>query len=90
MPDRTDFDELVAYLTRTTRMTPAEARRVVHEIINFMHETPDDFIRRRHRTLQSLGCSNTEIFSRLASELAQWRFRSSEYSERQIRRAIYG
>ena len=90
MPDQTDFDDLVAYLTRTTRLTPAETRRVVHEVLNFLDETPDDFIRRRHRALQSAGCSNTEIFTRLATELTQWRFRASEYTERQIRRAIYG
>jgi hypothetical protein len=90
MPDQTDFDEIVAYLTRTTRLTPAEARRAVHEVLNFLDETPEDFIRRRHRALQSSGCSNTEIFSRLATELAQWRFRAAEFSERQIRRVIYG
>jgi hypothetical protein len=90
MPDQTDFDEIVAYLSRTTRLTPAEARRAVHEVLNFLDETPEDFIRRRHRVLQSSGCSNTEIFSRLATELAQWRFRAAEFSERQIRRVIYG
>jgi hypothetical protein len=90
MPDQTDFDEIVAYLSRTTRLTPAEARRAVHEVLNFLDETPEDFIRRRHRALQSAGCSNTEIFSRLATELTQWRFRAAEFSERQIRRVIYG
>lgn len=90
MPDQTELDELIAYLSRTTRLTPSEARRVVHEVIDFLDETPDDFIRRRHRALQAAGCSNTEIFGRLATELAQWRFRASEYSERQIRRVIYG
>ncbi|HEY6645227.1 hypothetical protein [Povalibacter sp.] len=90
MPDQTDLDELIAYLSRTTRLTPAEATRVVHEVLNFLDETPEDFIRRRHRELQSSGCSNTEIFSRLATELTQWRFRASDFSERQIRRVIYG
>ena len=90
MPEQTDFDEIVAYLSRTTRLTPPEAARIVLEILNFMDETPDDFIRRRHRALQAAGCTNSEIFSRVAAELAQWRFRASGYSERQIRRAIYG
>lgn len=90
MPDQTDFNDLVVYLSRTTRLTPAEATRAVHEVLNFLDETPDDFIRRRHRALQAAGCSNTEIFIRLGQELAQWRFRASEYSERQIRRVIYG
>ena len=90
MPDQTELDELIAYLVRTTRLTPAEATRVVHEVLGFMDDTPEDFIRRRHRALQSAGCSNSEIFSRIATELAQRRFRASELSERQIRRIIYG
>lgn len=90
MPDQTELDELIAYLVRTTRLTPAEATRVVHEVLSFMSDTPEDFIRRRHRALQSAGCSNSEIFSRITAELAQRRFRASELSERQIRRIIYG
>jgi len=90
MSDQTELDELIAYLVRTTRLTPAEATRVVHEVLSFMDDTPEDFIRRRHRALQSAGCSNSEIFSRIAAELTQRRFRASELSERQIRRIIYG
>lgn len=90
MPDQADLDELIAYLARTTRLTPAQAARVVNEVISFMHETPEAFIRRRHLALQSAGHSNSEIFSRLTSELERWRFRASEYSERQLRRIIYG
>ncbi|HWK75410.1 MAG TPA: hypothetical protein VNQ81_14120 [Povalibacter sp.] len=90
MSDQTELDELIAYLVRTTRLTPAEATRVVHEVLSFMDDTPEDFIRRRHRTLQAAGCSNSEIFSRIATELTQRRFRASELSERQIRRIIYG
>jgi len=90
MPDQTELDELIAYLVRTTRLAPAEAVRVVHEVLSFMDETPEAFIRRRHLALQSAGRSNTEIFSQITTELAQRRFRASEYSERQIRRVIYG
>ena len=90
MPAHTDRHELVAYLVRTTRLSTAEAARVVEEILAFMDETPEDFIRRRHLGLQAEGCSNSEIFSQIATELAQWRFRALAYSERQIRRVIYG
>ena len=90
IPELTDFVELVAYLSRTTRLTQGEAARVVGEVLNFLDETPDEFIRRRHRTLQATGCANSEIFTRIAAELSQWRFRATGYSERQIRRAIYG
>ena len=90
MPDQTDLDELVAYLVRTTRLSAAEAGRVVNEVLHFLDETPEDFIRRRHYALQSAGHSNSGIFAQIATELGQLRFRAGEYSERQIRRVIYG
>jgi len=90
MPDQTDLDELVAYLVRTTRLSAAEAGRVVDEVLHFLDETPEDFIRRRHYALQAAGHSNSGIFAQIATELTQLRFRAGEYSERQIRRVIYG
>jgi len=90
MSDQADLAELVAYLSRTTRLTAAEARKVIDEVLAFMNETAEDFIRRRHLALQSQGYSNAEIFARIAAELTQRRFRANEYSERQIRRIIYG
>jgi hypothetical protein len=47
-------------------------------------------VRRRHLAMQGEGLSNPEIFARLQAELAQWRFRTPELTERQIRRIIYG
>jgi hypothetical protein len=88
--DEPEFAELLDYLARTSRLNRAEAARVVNEVLAFMDETPEDFIRRRHLALQSQGCSNAEIFTRLGIELARWRFRASEFSARQLRRMIYG
>jgi hypothetical protein len=90
MPDPTELGELIAYLVRTSRLAPAEAARVVNEVLAFMDEAPEDFIRRRHLQLQSQGLSNSAIFQQLAGELAHRRFRAPTYSERQIRRIIYG
>ncbi|MFL6551379.1 MAG: hypothetical protein ACJ8OJ_22020 [Povalibacter sp.] len=90
MSEQAELDELVRYLSRTTRLSPTEAHRVVREVIDFMSETPEAFIRRRHRALQQAGCANSEIFSRIAAELSNWRFQASGYTERQIRRVIYG
>jgi hypothetical protein len=90
MPDQTELGELVAYLVRSSRLSPAEATRVVSEVIAFMNDTAEDYIRRRHLALQSEGLSNSEIFTQIAGELAQRRFRAPQYSERQIRRVIYG
>ena len=90
MPDQTELGELVAYLVRSSRLSPAEASRVVNEVSAYFDETIDDFIRRRHLALQAQGQSNSEIFAQIASELGQRRFRSPAYTERQIRRVIYG
>ena len=90
MSEPAELGELIAYLVRTSRLTPAEAARVVNEVLAFMSETPEDFIRRRHLHLQSQGLSNSTIFQALSSELAQRRFRAPSLTERQIRRVIYG
>ena len=90
MTDQGDFQELIDYLTRTSRLTPGEAQRVVAEVLSFLQETPEDFVRRRHLALQAEGLPNTTIFMRLAQELAVWRFKAPAYTERQIRRMIYG
>lgn len=90
MSDLAELQELIAYLVRTTRLTPPEATRVVNEVLSFLAETPESFVRRRHHALQAEGLSNHAIFARLANELSLWRFRAVPLSERQIRRIIYG
>src|SRR5215469_8690644 len=90
MSDPAEFDDLVAYLVRTSRLSRAEAVRLVDDVLAFLNERPEEFVCRRHRALQSEGLSNCEIFARLAAELERWRFRAPAYSERQIRRIIYG
>jgi hypothetical protein len=90
MPDLDDLGELIDYLARTSRLTSAEAERLVNEVLTFLGETPEAFIRRRHLALQSEGLANDEIFERLAKELGQRRFSAPAYTTRQIRRIIYG
>jgi hypothetical protein len=90
MSNPEELQDLVAYLTRTSRLSGEEVRRVVQEVLGFLDETPEDFVRRRHRALQAEGLSNASIYVRLAAELSAWRFRAPEYTERQIRRLIYG
>lgn len=82
--------ELVDYLAGSSRLTPQEAARLVNEVLAFMSEVPEDFIRRRHLALQAQGLSNRAIYLQISDELAARRFRAPEYSERQIRRIIYG
>lgn len=90
MSDLGELKELIDYLTRTSRLSSAEAQRVVGEVLSYLQETPEDFVRRRHRALQAEGLPNTSIYMRLAEELSAWRFRAPQYTPRQIRRMIYG
>lgn len=90
MSDLGEFDELIGYLTRTTRLSPQEAQRVVREVLGYLGETPEEFVRRRHRALQAEGLPNPAIYVQIAAELSAWRFRAAPFSERQIRRIIYG
>jgi hypothetical protein len=90
MSEPRDLSDLVAYLVRTSRLTRTDAVRLVDEVLSFLAERPEEFVSRRHRALQAEGLSNSEIYSRLRAELSRWRFRAPEYTERQIRRLIYG
>jgi hypothetical protein len=85
-----DLNELVEYLARTSRLEPQEARRVVDEVLSFLVEEPEPFVRRRHLALQRQGLANPAIFARLQAELAQRRFPAPAYTTRQLRRIIYG
>jgi hypothetical protein len=85
-----EMGELVDYLARSSRLTPQEAARLIQEVLAFMSDMPEDFVRRRHLALQAQGLSNRAIYLQISEELAGRRFRAPEYSERQIRRIIYG
>jgi len=90
MPDHSESQELADHLSRTTRLEPEEAHRIVQEVIGYLQETPEAYVRRRHRALQAAGLANARIYERLAAELSTWRFRAPELTQRQIRRMIYG
>ena len=90
MTEPAELSDLVDYLVRTTRLTPSEAFHVVGEVMSFLNDRPEEFVCRRHRSLKAEGLPNSEIYVRLQGELARWRFRAPEYTERQIRRLIYG
>jgi hypothetical protein len=84
------LEELLDHLARSSRLDRAEAGKLVAEVLAFFDESPEAFVRRRHRALQAEGLSNSAIFSRIADELARFRFRAPAYTERQLRRIIYG
>jgi hypothetical protein len=84
------WDELARHLARTTLLSEAAASRVVEEVIAYFSEPADAFIRRRHRELQAARLANAETFRRIAIELAGRPVAAPQFSERQIRRVVYG
>ena len=90
MSEASDLDELAAYVARSAGLDPAQARRIVDDVLSYLSESPEDFVRRRHATLLRLGRRNPEIYPLIAEELARRRFPAPPYSLRQIRRIIYG
>ena len=68
-PSPTSHDDLVDHLVRTTPLQRGEAARVVSDVLAYFDETTEEFVRRRHRELQSRGLANAEIFERIADEL---------------------
>jgi hypothetical protein len=80
----------VAYLVQHSRLSRPEAVRLIDDVLSFLDELPEQFICRRHRALQGEGHPNDKIFARITTELSQRRFRAPAYTERQIRRIIYG
>jgi hypothetical protein len=65
MSEPSELSDLVAYLVRTTRLTRADAARLVDEVLSYLDERPEEFVSRRHRVLQAEGAANSEIYSRL-------------------------
>ena len=85
-----ELGDLLDHLVRSSRLSRSEAARVVAEVFAFFDENPEAFVCRRHRVLQGEGLSNGAIFARIADELSRFRFRAPAYTERQLRRIIYG
>jgi hypothetical protein len=84
------LEELVEYLARTTRLEQGQVRRLVEEVLSFLVEKPEEFVRRRHLELQRQGLGNEAIFAQIEAELAGRRFAAPVYSRRQLRRIVYG
>jgi polyhydroxyalkanoate synthesis regulator phasin len=80
---------LVDHLVAGTGLTPAEARRVVEDVVAYYFEPVEDFVRRRHGELKTYGARNAEIFARIAAELDDRVVAAPRLSERQLRRIIY-
>ena len=85
-----DLDDLAAYVARSSGLDPSQARRIVDDVLSYLSESPQDFVRRRHAALLRLGRRNEETYAVIAGELAARRYPAPAWSIRQIRRIIYG
>ena len=84
-PDRA----LVEHVVASTGLTPAEAVRVIEDVLAFQAEPVEDYVRRRHRELKTYGAKNAEIFARIATELRSRVVAAPHLTERQLRRLVY-
>lgn len=80
----------MAHVGRSTGLPAAVAARVVSDVLAYLDEDVETFVRRRHRELQRRGRSNDAIWSVLGAELAERRFAAPPLTERQLRRIVYG
>jgi hypothetical protein len=82
--------ELVERVVASTDLSPAEAVRVIDDVLAWYREPVADYVRRRHAQERLGGQHNPEIFQTIARELPGRLFAAPELSERQLRRIIYG
>ncbi len=82
--------ELIRHVAASTGLPAATAARVVADVIAYLREPAEEYVRRRHGELQRLDRKNAEIWAVIAAELRTRPFAAAELSERQLRRIIYG
>jgi hypothetical protein len=82
--------ELTERIAASTGLSPAEATRVIEDVLAYHAEPVEEFVRRRHAHLKTYGAKNAEIFARIAAELADRVVAAPALTERQLRRLVYG
>lgn len=82
--------DLVRYVAASTGLPEQVAARVVADVVGYFGETAEQFVRRRHGELQARQVRNAEIWQCLASELAARPVAAPPFTQRQLRRIVYG
>ncbi|KRC53571.1 MULTISPECIES: hypothetical protein [unclassified Nocardioides] len=82
--------QLLRHVEESSGLSPAEARRLVEDVLSFHDEPVEAWVRRRHAELKTYGSKNADIFALLKEELRGHVVAAPELSERQLRRMIYG
>ena len=82
--------DLIDRVCASTGLTPAEAARLVQDVVAFYAEPVEQYVLRRHAELKTYGAKNPEIFARIATELQTRLVAAPRLTERQLRRLVYG
>lgn len=85
-----EIDQVAARIAASSGVSKAVARRIVEDVIAQYSETVSAYVARRHQELTRSGWKNPDIYRRLVDEVAARPFAQPPYTERQIRRMIYG
>jgi len=82
--------DLINRVAGSTGLTPAEADRVIEDVLAWYREPVEDYVRRRHAHHRLYGKRNPEIFALISDELVGRLVTAPPLSQRQLRRIIYG
>ncbi len=75
MATKPDKDPLIQHLCNSSSLEPANAEKLIDEVIAYFSETIEDYVCRRHRELKlELGLSNPQIYQRIEEEIKQMVF----------------
>ncbi|MGL1891198.1 MAG: hypothetical protein OCD02_06190 [Spirochaetaceae bacterium] len=78
------------YLLSSYSLEQNELYQLLDELSGAFDSSVENYIQRRHVSLQKEGKKNATIYEILQKEIRAQRFRGPDLSVRQIRRAIYG
>ena len=81
--------ELIERVASSTGLTPAEAARVVEDVLAWYREPVEEYVRRRHAYHRLFGKRNDETFALIGDELASRLVAAPALSQRQLRRIVY-
>jgi hypothetical protein len=81
-----DFKERLSHIIPVDNL---DINKLHEEILSFFSESKIDYIKRRHKELQSQGYKNTNIYTIISTEIPNRLFRGQKLSARQLKRIIY-
>jgi hypothetical protein len=82
--------DLVRHVARSTGLDDATASRVVADVMAYFGQTVEEYVIQRHANLKSRNRRNDEIWPLIIDEIKTRRFKADEFSERMLRRMVYG